>query len=142
MRLRIIGACPEEIARMAGVEFLGRIDKDRDSTRFVEAIRGVDLGCQLSRAELFGIAMLEFLRLGVPVLATDVGGIADVLEGGGAVIVPRNIEAEQLALELEALLSDSARYQSLRQAAVARSNWATWRRAAMEIGSALADCGL
>ena len=142
VQLRIIGACPENIARMEGVEFLGRIDKYTNSARFVEAVRGVDLGCQLSRADLIGIAMLEFLRLGVPVLATDAGGISNSLEGGGGVIVPCNIEAEQLALELEALMNNSACYQSLRQAAVARSNWASWRRAAIEIGGALADCGL
>ena len=57
---------------MNGVEFLGIIDKPTDLPRFIEAIRSVDLGCQLSRAELAGIAMMEFLRVGVPIIATNI----------------------------------------------------------------------
>ena len=59
IRLRVIGRCPDEIAAMDGVEYLGAIDKSKDTAAFVKAIQTVDLGCQLSRAELTGIAMME-----------------------------------------------------------------------------------
>ncbi len=138
VQLRVIGRCPEEIAAMDGVEYLGTIDKATDTAAFVKAIQSVDLGCQLSRAELTGIAMLEFLRVGVPILATSIGGMPDVIEGGGGVLVPADITAEQLAEELHALISDSVRYDELRQSAVRRAEWASWRRAAHELGAALA----
>ncbi|MFL5257909.1 MAG: glycosyltransferase family 4 protein, partial [Rhodopila sp.] len=109
IRLRVIGRCPDDVAAMDGVDYLGTINKATDTARFVEAIRGVDLGCQLSRAELVGIAMLEFLRVGVPFLATDIGGMPDVAAGGGGVIVSPSISAEELADTLSGLMNDTAR---------------------------------
>ncbi len=141
VRLRVIGDCPPEISAMDGVEFLGRLNKAVDLPRFVDALRGVDLGCQLSRAELLGIAMLEFLRLGVPFLATAVGGIPDVAAGGGGVVVASTITAEELAEVLSQLVTNSQDYQRLRQAAIQRSEWASWRRAAREFDSVLAPLG-
>jgi glycosyltransferase involved in cell wall biosynthesis len=139
IRLRVIGRCPDEIAAIDGIDFLGAIDKATHQEAFIAAIRTVDLGCQLSRAELLGIAMLEFLRVGVPVMATEVGGMPDVLREGGGVLVPPEITVEQLAEELYMLMSDSSRYQALRQAAICRADWASWRRTAREMGRILDD---
>ena len=66
IRLRVVGNCPDGIAAMDGIDHLGIINKASDLPHFIETIRSVDLGCQLSRAELAGIAMMEFLRVGVP----------------------------------------------------------------------------
>jgi glycosyltransferase involved in cell wall biosynthesis len=137
IRLRVIGNCPEAIAAMNGVDFLGIINKATDLPRFIEAIRAVDLGCQLSRAELAGIAMMEFLRVGVPIIATNIGGIPDMFEDGGGWLVSPDITAEQLAVELGGLMTDTQRYQALRQAAVRRAEWASWRRTARDINEAL-----
>lgn len=137
IRLRVVGRCPDEISAMEGVDYLGTIDKAQDTAAFVRAIQSVDLGCQLSRAELTGIAMMEFMRVGVPILATSIGGMPDVVEGGGGMLVPADISAEQLAEELHGLISDSARYDELRQSAVRRAEWASWRRAAHESAMAL-----
>jgi len=128
IRLRVIGRCPSDIAAMDGVEFMGAIDKLTDVARFISVLRTVDLGCQLSRAELTGIAMMEFLRVGMP----------DVVEGGGGVLVPATITAEELAEELLGVMEDQIGYNALRQAAIRRSKWASWRRAAGEIGAVLA----
>ncbi len=141
IRLRVIGRCTDEIAAMDGVDFLGAIDKATSAEQFVSAIRTVDLGCQLSRAELLGIAVLEFLRVGVPVMATAVGGVPDVLRDGGGLLLPADVTAEAVAEALQALMDDSARYNALRQTAAARSGWASWRRAARQIDAALAPLG-
>jgi glycosyltransferase involved in cell wall biosynthesis len=138
IRLRAIGRCPDSIAAMDGIDFLGTISKTQDTARFVEAIRSVDLGCQLSRAESTGIALLEFMRVGVPVLATDLGFVPDLLADGGGLAVPPDITGEQLADVLDSLMTDYGRYQALRQAAVHRSAWASWRRAAREMDKVLA----
>jgi glycosyltransferase involved in cell wall biosynthesis len=142
IRLRVVGNCPEAIAAMDGVDFLGIINKATDLPRFVETIRTVDLGCQLSRAELTGIAMMEFLRVGVPIVATNIGGIPDMFEDSGGLLVSPDISAEQLAEELHGLMSDSGRYQALRQAAARRAEWASWRRVAAELDQALAKAGI
>ncbi len=137
IRLVVIGNCPDVIAGADGVTHLGRIDKATEPARFVDALRSIDLGCQLSRAELLGIAVLEFLRLGVPVMATAVGGITDVLADGGGISLPPGIDVEELAAELDGLMSAPDRYRRLRQDAVRRSSWASWRRAARDLQRAL-----
>jgi glycosyltransferase involved in cell wall biosynthesis len=141
IRLRTIGHCPPEIATMDGVDYLGEMDKAKDIERFIAALRSVDLGCQLSRADLTGIAMFEFLRLGVPFLATDIGGMPDVAAGGGGLIVSPTVNADDLAETLADLITDRERYQHLRQAAVIRAEWASWRRVARECDAALAPLG-
>ena len=75
VRLHVIGKCPTEIAQQDGVTHYGVIDKSSHMDRFLEILRNVDIGCMLSRAELAGIALLEFLRMGISVIATDVGGV-------------------------------------------------------------------
>jgi glycosyltransferase involved in cell wall biosynthesis len=141
IRLRAIGRCPPEIAAMDGIDYLGEMDKAKDMERFIAVLRSVDLGCQLSCADLTGIAMFEFLRLGVPFLATDIGGMPDVAAGGGGLTVSRAVTAEELAATLSDLVTDRERYQHLRQAAVGRAEWASWRRVARECDAALAPLG-
>jgi glycosyltransferase involved in cell wall biosynthesis len=132
-----VGNCPDAIAAKDGIDHLGVINKTTDLPRFVETIRSVDLGCQLSRAELTGIAMMEFLRVGVPIIATNIGGIPDMFEDGGGLLVSPDITPEQLAEDLYDLITDTERYQALRQAAIRRAEWASWRRVARELDQVL-----
>ena len=141
IRLRVIGRCPDEIATMDGVDFLGTIDKATAADQFVDILRTVDLGCQMSQKELLGIAVLEFMRVGVPVIATHVGGMPDVLADGGGILVPPDVTAEQLSEELCALMMDIDRYNELRAAAIRRSSWTSWRRTAGEIDATLKGMG-
>jgi glycosyltransferase involved in cell wall biosynthesis len=133
IRLRVIGNCPDDLKRVEGLDYLGRIDKKSQLDDFIKAISGLHLGCLLSRAELTGIALLEFLRLGVPILATDVGGGPDILSGGGGILVSPNIGAEELAEVLRELYEDRVRYAKLRAEAASRKRWASWTRVAEEL---------
>lgn len=139
VRLLVIGRCPEEIQRMEGVDFRGFINKSTDMDLFVETIREVDLGCQLSRAELTGIAMLEFLRLGIPVLGTKVGGAPDIMSGSGSIQVEADVSAEELAGEIQRAVEDSDYYAGLARTAEERRDWASWTRVAGEIDAILSS---
>jgi len=141
IRLKVIGRCPDEIAAMDGVDFLGTINKRTETARFIEEIRGCDLGCQLSRAEMFGVAMMEFVRVGVPVMATAIGGMPDMMAGGGGVLVPGEVTVDELVETLDGLMTDPERYAALRESAVRRAEWASWSRAAREIDAALEGLG-
>jgi glycosyltransferase involved in cell wall biosynthesis len=137
VRLLVIGRCPEDIQNMDGVDFRGFINKSTDMNRFVEAIREVDLGCQLSRAELTGIAMLEFLRLGIPVLGTKVGGAPDIMSASGSIQVEADVTAEELAEAIARAVDDSDYYAGLARTAEERRDWASWTRVADEIDAIL-----
>jgi glycosyltransferase involved in cell wall biosynthesis len=133
IRLHVIGKCPPEIARGDGVTYFGAIDKTVDMARFIEIIRGVDIGCMLSRAELTGIALLEFLRMGVPIIATDVGGIPDIVALGAGQVVRPEIPAEELAEHLAGLADERNRLAELRELAWRRRHNASWRRTVEEL---------
>ncbi len=139
MRLRVIGHCPPELRQADGVEATGFLDKRSDPQGFIDALAACALGCLPSYAEALGIALLEFLRLGIPVVGTRVGGIPDAVPEGAGVLVDADVEPAGLAEVLGALCSDDGAYADLRRGAAAARDWATWERAARDFAEALRD---
>jgi N-acetyl-alpha-D-glucosaminyl L-malate synthase BshA len=69
-----------------------------------------------SHYESFGLAALEAMACGVPVVAADVGGVSEVIEDGrtGFLIEPDDYDGG--AEKLNTLLSDQTLYTSIKQA--------------------------
>jgi len=61
--------------------------------------------CLPSLSEAFGVSILEAMASGKPIVATNVGGIAQVVQHGGILVPPRNSKA--LASALITLLKDN-----------------------------------
>jgi glycosyltransferase involved in cell wall biosynthesis len=137
VHLHVIGKCPPAIAQQEGVTHFGLIDKGVDMDRFIEIVRNVDIGCMLSRAELAGIAYLEFLRMGVPVVATDVGGAPEIVELGAGDLVAPEISAAQLAQHFAGMMDAPGRLADLHETAWRRRHNASWRRAVRELNAVL-----
>jgi glycosyltransferase involved in cell wall biosynthesis len=137
IRLNVIGRCPAEIAQRDGVLYFGPIDKSVDIDRFVKIVRDSDIGCMLSHAETAGIALLEFLRLGVPVIGTDVGGIPDIIELGAGEVVSPAVSADVLAQCFARLLDAPDHLAELREQAWCRRDNASWRRAVRDLKGVL-----
>lgn len=76
------------------------------------ALPRATLAVQPSRHEGFGSVVLEALALGVPVVASAVGGLPDALAGGGGVLIPPN-DPGTLARTVAELLADPARRAAL-----------------------------
>jgi glycosyltransferase involved in cell wall biosynthesis len=133
IQLQIIGNCPPEISERDGIVNFGLINKSVDIDRFIEVVSNIDIGCMLSRAELAGVALVEFLRMGVPVIATDVGGIPDILELGAGQLVSPETSADDLAQCLARLIDEPDRIAELKQAAWRRRHNASWRRVVAEL---------
>jgi glycosyltransferase involved in cell wall biosynthesis len=74
-----------------------------------------DLVVLASRAETYGMVVAEALARGIPVLATDVGGVPDTLGGAGLLVPPG--DATALAGALRRWLGDPGLRDRLRAAA-------------------------
>ncbi|PRY48138.1 glycosyltransferase involved in cell wall biosynthesis [Geodermatophilus tzadiensis] len=134
VRLLVVGRCPADIAAMDGVEAVGFISKSAEPDAFIAALSRMDLGCLLSVAEMSGIAVLEFIRCGIPVLATAVGGIPDNLRGGGGISVPGDASVTDIAAAIGRFIGDGEERRRLESEALKRSSFVRWQYAAAALG--------
>jgi spore coat protein SA len=89
---------------------------------------GIQLGARFRDADMFclpscwqeplGMAALEAMATGLPVIVTDSGGLPEVLVRGGGIVVPRE-SASELAQALGSLATDQPYRQRLAQEAYA-----------------------
>lgn len=107
----------EEVARLgvaSDVRFLGKVDAVAD------LLRAADLFLLPSESESFGLSALEAMACGVPVIASNVGGLPEVVVDGetGRLAPVGDVDAMAEAA-LEHLAPD--RWRTARAAAVARA---------------------
>lgn len=76
---------------------------------------GFDVVVVPSRAEGFGLAAVEAMRAGIPVVASDVGGLREIADGDAPCLVPPE-NPRALAGALGPLVSDPARREQLGRA--------------------------
>ena len=97
LRRRITGSGLEDRVLLAGY---------RENA--AELLRAFDVFCLPSLHEGLPLSVLEALALGIPVVATSVGGVPEALAKGGGVLVPPG-DADALADVLLDLLGDTGR---------------------------------
>ncbi|GAA1765143.1 glycosyltransferase family 4 protein [Nocardioides hankookensis] len=97
-----------------------------------------DLLVLASRAETYGMVVTEALARGVPVIASDVGGVHEAVGHAGVLVPPGDPGA--LAEALRRWLTDDAHRAALREAARARrTSLGDWSRTAALVSGALAE---
>jgi glycosyltransferase involved in cell wall biosynthesis len=82
-----------ELGLDKSVEFTGVLSNEEVASR----LRKTDAVLNLSRWESFGVAILEALASGVPVIATDVGGVSEVLPIEAGELIPLKGAAYKVA---------------------------------------------
>ena len=91
-----------------------------EPTRVAEYYRAADLYLHPARAENFPLAILEAMACGVPIVASDVGGIPEiVVDAETGLLVPAG-DPQALAAAASALLADDTRRAAFSAAGVAR----------------------
>lgn len=114
LRLLLVGtgSDAEELNRQITVRKLRGImwinEYVRDRTAIQRYLSAADVYTLPSRKEGFPVAPLEAMACGLPIVASDVAGISDILEHGeasGGIVVPHE-NADRLALKLGQLLDD------------------------------------
>jgi glycosyltransferase involved in cell wall biosynthesis len=119
LRLLIVGQgdLRAEIARrsaeLGGAVVIAGLRQD-----VMRVFDAVDVCLQPSRADAFPTTLIEAMAASVPVLATAVGGIPEIIsDGRTGVLVPAPPRAESIAAALASLLDDPIRRRALGTAA-------------------------
>jgi glycosyltransferase involved in cell wall biosynthesis len=115
------GELRSELEQLAGalgiatrVHFLGQ------RADVAELLKMADLYIHATHSDGFGIAALEAMAAGLPVIASNVPGLAEVVGNAGILVPPR--DAEALARAIQSVLSDPALKAKLASAAAARAS--------------------
>ena len=121
LRLVLVGDGPlrrehEQLARALSLEervdFLGR----RGRSEVVGLLRDCELFVLPSRSEPFGIVVAEALACRKAVVATDVGGVPEIIEDGRSGVLVKPDDPDGLARAVLDLLEDDRRRESLGRA--------------------------
>jgi glycosyltransferase involved in cell wall biosynthesis len=110
VKLKLLGHYPDWESLDALSRGAARIEllKARPNPEALAIIARASIFCLPSRCEGMGRVILEAMAAGVPVVASNVGGIPHLMRhGGGGRLVPTG-DVSALESELRALLSDSA----------------------------------
>jgi len=130
--IRCAGGVPENLPPDSGIEAWGFINKHTEPSRFLDFLSGCDLGCLFSEAEASSIAVLEFLRAGIPVAGFVVDGMVDLFPPDAGFRFDPGTTAEAVAERLVATLPDEDAVGRLRAAAHGWSSRVTWERCVNE----------
>ena len=97
------------------VRFLGKVETVGD------VLRGADLFLLPSATESFGLAALEAMACGVPVIASAVGGMPELVEEGKTGFLAPPGDVTTMAARAVLVLQDAAEHARLKQQAANRA---------------------
>lgn len=111
IELRIVGDGPErdrlrqrvtDLGISREVSFAGRIENDK----LPGIINQFDIFVALSRTESFGVAVVEAMATGRPVIVSDAPGFTEIVEHGVSGLIVRRDDPHQASAAMETLVDD------------------------------------
>lgn len=118
VRWEIVGAGPEEGPLRLMISELGLADSVTLTGRMTgpavrDRLDAADLFCLPSRDEITPTAILEAQAMRLPIVATDVGAVSEVVQDGASGFLVPSGNASALALALERLLKARERWEAM-----------------------------
>ena len=152
VRLSIVGedwggvASLQTMSKALGVEeqvtFTGPVPRGE----VIRSYAGADIFVLPSLFEPFGIVLLEAMAAGLPIVASRVGGIVDVVEEGKTALLVPPGNSQALAEALDRVISDASLRRRMGDAARRRVLAYSWSRLLPRIlevyEEAIAECGV
>ena len=114
----------EEDFKAYSIEFLGQVDDAELSGQLQQA----QLLAYPSLYEGFGLPVIEAMRLGVPVLTSDVGATQEIAADAACLVDPGSVSS--IAQGLTSLLQSPTKRQQLAQKGRARAAEFSWQKTA------------
>ena len=116
--------------------------------KLVNWYRAADVLLMPSRSESFGLVALEAAACGLPVVASEVGGLQTIVENGLSGYLINDRDPWSYAAHVSKIIDDSGKAEEMSEEAVERSKSFTWsvtaariRRICLDLQSrALVDC--
>ncbi len=117
IRLEIVGDGPlkpklislaNELKISDKVTFHGYVNQNADFDKYIQILSNLDIFAILSilDSETFGVAAVEASACSIPVVATHVGGLPEVIENNVTGLLVKPCDAEDTAQALEKLIKD------------------------------------
>lgn len=104
-------AAPDNLAMV----FAGETDNEVIRRQYAQTPVSFFLNMSLSEGQ--PVSIMEAMAFGIPVVATAVGGVPEMLAHGGGLSVPPQPDAGEVARRMARLLDDGQAYAAMRQAA-------------------------
>lgn len=95
--------------------FAGETDNEAIRRQYAQTPASFFLNMSLSEGQ--PVSIMEAMAFGIPVVATAVGGVPEMLAHGGGLSVPPQPDAAEVAQRMARLLADGHAYAAMRQAA-------------------------
>jgi glycosyltransferase involved in cell wall biosynthesis len=146
--LVVVGAGEDAVDEVAAVAAEAGLSPERivvlgllEDDDLAAVLQGASIFVQPSRAEGFGLAMVEAFAFGLPVIHSDAPALVEVAAEAG-IVVPRDAPAgypDRLAQAIRELLDDASLRERLSIAAADRSRAFSWRDSAEKVWQLHAD---
>ena len=146
--LVVVGSEPGDAGRIADSATAAGIPVDRvvalgpiDDDDLAAVLQGASLFVQPSRAEGFGLAMVEAFAFGLPVIHSDAPALVEVAAGAGVVVARDAPDGypDRLAEAIRSVRDDPQLHDRLSVSASDRARAFSWRDAAEKVWQLHAD---
>ena len=138
--LTVVGASIPKKDRSPYVRSVGKLNRanPEESAQLDQLFRSADFYLHPARAECYGHVLCEALSFGMPVIATQTGGIPQcVIDGKTGVLLPPGAAAQEFSQRVQSLLGNRDALAQMHADAVQdfrqRLNWGRWAHRVEEV---------